>query len=36
VKVSRGRKLRVDAMVVQTNVHHPTEVALFWVMGLGF
>jgi IS5 family transposase len=28
LKVSRGRKLRVDAMVVQTNVHHPTDSAL--------
>jgi transposase, IS5 family len=28
VKVTRGRKLRVDAMVVETNVHHPTDSAL--------
>jgi IS5 family transposase len=28
LKVSRGRKLRVDAMVVETNVHHPTDSAL--------
>ena len=28
LKVTRGRKLRVDAMVVQTNVHHPTDSAL--------
>jgi transposase, IS5 family len=27
-KVTRGRKLRVDAMVVETNVHHPTDSAL--------
>jgi IS5 family transposase len=27
-KVSRGRKLRVDATVVETNVHHPTDSAL--------
>jgi IS5 family transposase len=25
LKVSRGRKLRVDATVVETNVHHPTD-----------
>ena len=28
VKVTRGRKLRVDAMVVETNIHHPTDSAL--------
>src|SRR5918997_5336158 len=28
LKVSRGRKLRVDSMVVQTNIHHPTDSAL--------
>jgi transposase, IS5 family len=28
LKVTRGRKLRVDAMVVETNVHHPTDSAL--------
>jgi IS5 family transposase len=28
LKVSRGRKLRVDSMVVETNVHHPTDRAL--------
>ena len=28
LKVTRGRKLRVDAMVVETNIHHPTESAL--------
>jgi transposase, IS5 family len=28
LKVTRGRKLRVDSMVVQTNVHHPTDSAL--------
>jgi transposase, IS5 family len=27
-KVTRGRKLRVDAMVVETDVHHPTDSAL--------
>jgi|SRR5215210_3613064 len=27
-KVTRGRKLRVDAIVVETNVHHPTDSAL--------
>jgi IS5 family transposase len=27
-KVTRGRKLRMDAMVVHTNVHHPTDSAL--------
>jgi len=27
LKVTRGRKLRVDAMVVETNVHHPTDSA---------
>jgi IS5 family transposase len=27
-KVTRGRKSRVDAMVVQTNIHHPTDSAL--------
>jgi IS5 family transposase len=25
LKVTRGRKLRVDSMVVETNVHHPTD-----------
>lgn len=25
MKVSRGRKLRVDSTVVETNVHHPTD-----------
>jgi transposase, IS5 family len=25
LKVSRGRKLRVDSTVVETNVHHPTD-----------
>src|SRR5215218_3661216 len=28
LKVSRGRKLRTDATVVQTNIHHPTDDAL--------
>jgi transposase, IS5 family len=28
LKVTRGRKLRVDSMVVQTNIHHPTDSAL--------
>ena len=28
LKVTRGRKLRVDAMVVETNIHHPTDSAL--------
>jgi IS5 family transposase len=28
LKVTRGRKLRVDAMVIETNVHHPTDSAL--------
>jgi len=28
LKVTRGRKLRVDATVVETNVHHPTDSAL--------
>lgn len=28
LKVTRGRKLRVDSMVVETNVHHPTDSAL--------
>jgi transposase, IS5 family len=28
LKVSRGRKLRVDSMVVETNIHHPTDSAL--------
>jgi transposase, IS5 family len=28
LKVTRGRKLRVDSMVVQTNVHHPTDSSL--------
>jgi len=27
LKVTRGRKLRVDAIVVETNVHHPTDSA---------
>jgi transposase, IS5 family len=25
LKVTRGRKLRTDATVVETNVHHPTD-----------
>jgi hypothetical protein len=25
LKVTRGRKLRVDPTVVETNVHHPTD-----------
>jgi transposase, IS5 family len=25
LKVTRGRKLRVDSMVVETNIHHPTD-----------
>jgi transposase, IS5 family len=28
MKVTRGRKLRVDAMVVESNIHHPTDSAL--------
>ena len=28
LKVTRARKLRVDSMVVETNVHHPTDSAL--------
>ena len=28
LKITRGRKLRVDSMVVQTNIHHPTDSAL--------
>ena len=28
LKVTRGRKLRTDATVVETNVHHPTDDAL--------
>ena len=28
LKVTRGRKLRVDSMVVQTNIHHPTDSTL--------
>jgi hypothetical protein len=28
LRVTRGRKLRVDATVVETNVHHPTDSAL--------
>jgi IS5 family transposase len=28
LKVARGRKLRVDSMVVETNIHHPTDSAL--------
>jgi transposase, IS5 family len=25
LKVTRGRKLRIDATVVETNIHHPTD-----------
>ena len=25
LKVTRGRKLRLDATVVETNIHHPTD-----------
>src|SRR5205814_7637259 len=28
LKVTRGRKLRVDTTVVPTNIHHPTDSAL--------
>lgn len=28
LKVTRGRKMRVDSMVVETNIHHPTDSAL--------
>ncbi len=28
LKVTRGRKLRVDSMVVESNIHHPTDRAL--------
>jgi IS5 family transposase len=28
LKVTRGRKLRVDSMVVETNIHHPTDSGL--------
>lgn len=28
LKVTRGRKLRIDGMVVETNIHHPTDSAL--------
>jgi IS5 family transposase len=33
LKVSRGRKLRVDSMVVETNIHHPTDSALQRLVG---
>jgi IS5 family transposase len=33
LKLSRGRKLRVEAMVVETNIHHPTAIALFLATG---
>ena len=32
-KVTRGRKMRVDSMVVETNVHHPTDSAFCWQTG---
>jgi IS5 family transposase len=35
VKVSRGRKLRVDSTVVETNVHHPTDRAACFPRGCG-
>jgi len=28
LKVTRGRKLRVDSMMVETNIHHPTDSTL--------
>jgi transposase, IS5 family len=28
LKATRGRKLRIDGMVVETNIHHPTDSAL--------
>jgi IS5 family transposase len=28
LKVTRGRKLRIDGMVVETHIHHPTDSAL--------
>jgi len=33
LKVSRARKLRIDGMVVETNIHHPTDRALFLARG---
>ena len=35
VKVSGGRKLRVDATVVETNVHYPTDKPLAGRRGAG-
>jgi IS5 family transposase len=28
LKVARGRKLRIDGTVVETNIHHPTDSTL--------
>jgi transposase, IS5 family len=28
LKATRGRKLRIDGMVVETNIHHPTDSTL--------
>jgi transposase, IS5 family len=28
LKATRGRKLRIDGMVVESNIHHPTDSAL--------
>jgi transposase, IS5 family len=33
-KVTRGRKMRVDSMVVETNVHHPTDTAALLADGV--
>ena len=33
LKITRGRKLRVDRAVVETNIHHIPPIALFWATG---
>ncbi len=30
LKVTRGRKLRIDGTVVETTIHHPTDSRLYW------
>ena len=33
LKVTRGRKLRTDGTVLETNIHHPTDDTRFWPTG---
>ena len=35
LKITRGRKPRVDGAAVETNIHHIPPTALFWATGKG-